>query len=860
MKTRITRTIGVLLALTIALVSPLAPSFSPLAPEIAYAQGFIDFEDGVDGQAIRTTIPGLQFITTDGQDWIYGDWRTGEYNGKYPNGRYTSNGNFFAWLGPNQGQGIIEFTEGGATYLQVGVSTGNIVTLRGYADDNTLLDEESLYGGNLDTGFTNALRIETTDSRRFSYAIVSGNANYWLIDDLSTDAAGVPTTKTPLIFIPGIMGSTLDNRNGEVWPNPKELILDRDDDSLRVLRLGYDGESPLETDNPDYTSIRVGGVLLGITAEVLGQKRDIDIYGSLFEYLGERGYSSSATFFTFAYDWRKDNAANADLLAAYIDDIKTTLDVPKVNILAHSMGGLIARLYISDTGRAENVDTLVTLGTPYLGAPKSFDVLHYGHECMIKFKILCLLNSSTAKDMVQNMPAAYQLLPGPNYHRVYPNGHLYIDRDVDGDGQREGQQSFAEIKSLIQQNHNGPIFEGAGNVFDLVESYADGTNGVKVYVFVGMKQDTPGTVREFMQTTRRGERVAYDMNVTNGDGTVPLHSADLGRTLGDNDFSGEVSYYYARLNHEELPQYSGDGEKVLELVANIFENDETAHLLASRAGSRTFSQDTLLLDATVNDAAVFIPTTREEEQPITLEPEPLSGRQIIVQGDTLLKITDSIGNVSQVTADDFIESSIPGSGVYRIGSTTSIFVPDGQLYLIEVSGQQDDDSADLRLREIVQDVITTTILFKDIPINVGSVATMTYDPAGGEIPHLNVDLEGDGVVDEVKAPDAVLDGKESTDISPPTSLITIEYPPVGNDAQATITINALDEEEGSGVSHVQYSFDGWKTVYSYTSPLTVNMTNVSEIWAKAVDKAGNEQYPLTEATITQRVFLPMLLR
>jgi len=47
---------------------------------VAQASGLIDFEDGVDGQSIQSSIPGLQF-TTRGYDWIYGDWRTGQYNG-----------------------------------------------------------------------------------------------------------------------------------------------------------------------------------------------------------------------------------------------------------------------------------------------------------------------------------------------------------------------------------------------------------------------------------------------------------------------------------------------------------------------------------------------------------------------------------------------------------------------------------------------------------------------------------------------------------------------------------------------------------------------------------------------------------
>ena len=49
-----------LLASTFALlVGVLSPIPSPV-----HADGFIDFEDGVDSEVIRSSIPGLQFTTT----------------------------------------------------------------------------------------------------------------------------------------------------------------------------------------------------------------------------------------------------------------------------------------------------------------------------------------------------------------------------------------------------------------------------------------------------------------------------------------------------------------------------------------------------------------------------------------------------------------------------------------------------------------------------------------------------------------------------------------------------------------------------------------------------------------------------
>lgn len=152
--------------------------------------GFINFEDGVDGQAIASTIPGLEFTHTGGYDWVYGDWRTGDYNGPYPYGpdpfksQYYSDGNFFAWLGIYQGSGIITFTQSYATYFQIGYSTPSIFYLKAYDDQGSLLDQDIGYD-NLDTGRMDYLRVEAPG---MAYVLLHDSGNYWLVDNLETDA------------------------------------------------------------------------------------------------------------------------------------------------------------------------------------------------------------------------------------------------------------------------------------------------------------------------------------------------------------------------------------------------------------------------------------------------------------------------------------------------------------------------------------------------------------------------------------------------------------------------------------------------------------------------------------------------
>ena len=47
----------------------------------------------------------------------------------------------------------------------------------------------------------------------------------------------------------------------------------------------------------------------------------------------------------------------------------------RVDIVAHSFGGLVGRAYIADPVRATRVDQLITLGAPQLGAAKSLKAL-----------------------------------------------------------------------------------------------------------------------------------------------------------------------------------------------------------------------------------------------------------------------------------------------------------------------------------------------------------------------------------------------------------------------------------------------------------------------------------------------------
>ncbi|MEV3992171.1 alpha/beta fold hydrolase [Streptomyces sp. NPDC049837] len=62
-----------------------------------------------------------------------------------------------------------------------------------------------------------------------------------------------------------------------------------------------------------------------------------------------------------------DIRAAAELLGRHVEEICDRTGHPEVDIVGHSLGGLIARYYVQRLGGDRRVRTLVTLGTPHSG-------------------------------------------------------------------------------------------------------------------------------------------------------------------------------------------------------------------------------------------------------------------------------------------------------------------------------------------------------------------------------------------------------------------------------------------------------------------------------------------------------------
>ena len=101
------------------------------------------------------------------------------------------------------------------------------------------------------------------------------------------------------------------------------------------------------------------------------------------------------------------NYHGAQELAKYIEahfpDKNTQID-----IIAHSMGGLIARIYIQTLGGAARVHNLLFLGTPHRGSANVFKTLDQGWGF---WKNLAAGGLGSIRETILTFPSVYQLLP-----------------------------------------------------------------------------------------------------------------------------------------------------------------------------------------------------------------------------------------------------------------------------------------------------------------------------------------------------------------------------------------------------------------------------------------------------------------
>ena len=180
-----------------------------------------------------------------------------------------------------------------------------------------------------------------------------------------------------VVVVPGIGGSVLADGSRVVWDagigDIAGLVLRPDRLDLgSVPKLTPTGLIRSRTWLPGWTVVHGYQGLMASLASLPGAVVDSGDPG---------GRVPVATVVAFPYDFRRSIAEAAGRLQAEVDrrleDLGGERD-KRVIVVAHSMGGLVARHWLGPGGGWPLCRSLITLGTPHRGAPKALQLLVNG--------------------------------------------------------------------------------------------------------------------------------------------------------------------------------------------------------------------------------------------------------------------------------------------------------------------------------------------------------------------------------------------------------------------------------------------------------------------------------------------------
>ena len=319
-----------------------------------------------------------------------------------------------------------------------------------------------------------------------------------------------PKIRDLVVVLPGITGSVLKKDGKDLWALSGSALWNT------LLTMG-NWLNNLELEDPDVddgvvaTALIDGVHLIPGLVKIDGYKGLTRMIQQEFEVVpGSLESDRPANYFEFPYDWRRDNRRHARDLDRFVKDRlsrwrkATNNPDAKAIILAHSMGGLVARYFCEVLGGWQMCRALITFGTPHRGSPNALVFLANGYK-----QLFVDLSES-----LRSFPSAYQLLP--IYPVVAAEGALKRVAEMEIQGvtpsmARDALAFHREIETAVATNSSDPSY----------------TKQFTVLPFVGTRQPTIQSANWSGKklSSSRTVPAGVDRLLEDGDGTVPRLSA-----------------------------------------------------------------------------------------------------------------------------------------------------------------------------------------------------------------------------------------------------------------------------------------------------------------------------------------------
>ncbi|MBV9100112.1 MAG: hypothetical protein JOZ46_01390 [Candidatus Dormibacteraeota bacterium] len=282
-------------------------------------------------------------------------------------------------------------------------------------------------------------------------------------------------------------------------------------------------------------------------------------------------------FIPMGVDWRFSAATVATAVLAEVNRVLADTHADRVDILAHSQGGLVAAALAQNPSAVGKIYRIVTLGTPFLGAPKALTELLLAEPCQFpanKFGFnRCLIDPTVIQRLMENYPGVAELVPPADYYTaasvlaspLTSNNHLLSYEEA----RATADQILANPPSgsgLVARD--GSLLDAANSFHAQIDRWAPADPSVGLLRMVGYDADSsdgcgaapcpasqlgryqPLPVGDPNATITGVDVGTRQMSYGDGDGTVPLWSASVyNPSTGFDDRGGAHDLYWCGVSH-----------------------------------------------------------------------------------------------------------------------------------------------------------------------------------------------------------------------------------------------------------------------------------------------------------------------
>lgn len=538
-----------------------------------------------------------------------------------------------------------------------------------------------------------------------------------------------------VIFVPGFEGSRLyeQKKNNLVQRWEAGLLSLNDVKSLFLDNTGQSLKNIVTKDVIETTNY----------AGSFNRK----IYQAISDWLNlQKGIDKINDFELFPYDWRLDIAnlslngtkTNTEVLNLKnkIIELAQTSKTGKVTLIGHSNGGLLVKKTIQllqQEGNDNLVDNVIFVGVPQLGTPSAVVSVLHGDDTRIAGGFI--LSAVSARQLLHNMPGVYGLLP---FEKLYSKIGLLIHfsgglnnnwdelygTDIDageqrsfltgGDGRHQPKDTDLANPAVL----NPVLYDTAQLLHNSLDNFVFPAH-INLYEIAGVGVPTISGITYkdtfFGQISHR-----------------PDFSCDGDKTV----LSASAVDYGVHTDYLDMSAYEQDtGEHSIHF--NMMENPEIISTIENIVtGSSAVTPHISAIKPSLASCSFKLIGTHS---PVDLDVYDAQGRHV--------GIDDSHSTDVAIA----IDTSIPGSDFIMIGDEKYALVPDAGVYTVHVDGTG-TGLFTLDVASYTGGQVADYQAYANLPVSTELKATLTLDIQSTALPYLQIDVDGDGTIDQEVAP------------------------------------------------------------------------------------------------------------